>query len=150
MSAELDRAFREWNETLDALRTEIQSLRAEREKIALENLRLIERGSDNELPWDCGQSGVCATAPGCGRHWQERNVELVNELRELKVYVDNVERDWRDSNAAYQAKEVKHRSQLHAAQELHKKSMDAIHEAAGIKQNGLAAILGWIDEVKSR
>ena len=29
---------------------------------------------------DCGQDGPCAKAPGCARHWQERNRELVAEL----------------------------------------------------------------------
>lgn len=29
---------------------------------------------------DCGQAGVCAIAPGCARHWQERNRELAEEL----------------------------------------------------------------------
>lgn len=28
---------------------------------------------------DCGQEGPCATAPGCMRHWAERNRELVAE-----------------------------------------------------------------------
>lgn len=28
---------------------------------------------------DCGQDGVCAIAPGCQRHWAERNRELVAE-----------------------------------------------------------------------
>ena len=26
--------------------------------------------------WNCGQDGVCATSPGCVRHWAERNEEL--------------------------------------------------------------------------
>jgi hypothetical protein len=28
---------------------------------------------------DCGQDTVCATPPGCVRHWEERNRELVRE-----------------------------------------------------------------------
>ena len=28
---------------------------------------------------DCEQDGVCAVSPGCNRHWQERNRELVAE-----------------------------------------------------------------------
>lgn len=28
---------------------------------------------------DCGQDDVCATPPGCGRHWAQRNWELVTE-----------------------------------------------------------------------
>lgn len=42
---------------------------------------------------DCGQDGVCAITPGCHRHWQERNRELVRERDELKrlllIAVDN-------------------------------------------------------------
>jgi hypothetical protein len=30
---------------------------------------------------NCGQDGVCATPPGCLRHWEERNRELAAELR---------------------------------------------------------------------
>jgi len=33
---------------------------------------------------DCGQDGVCAISPGCARHWQERNRELVRERDEAK------------------------------------------------------------------
>ena len=29
---------------------------------------------------DCGQNGVCAIAPGCQRHWAERNRELQIEV----------------------------------------------------------------------
>jgi hypothetical protein len=29
---------------------------------------------------DCGQDRVCATPPGCCRHWEERNRELVGQL----------------------------------------------------------------------
>jgi hypothetical protein len=28
---------------------------------------------------DCGQDGVCRLSPGCNRHWEERNRELVRE-----------------------------------------------------------------------
>lgn len=36
---------------------------------------------------DCGQDGVCAIAPGCIKHWEERNRELVRErdLAEAKI-----------------------------------------------------------------
>ena len=33
---------------------------------------------------DCGQEGVCEIAPGCQRHWAERNRELVRELAEAR------------------------------------------------------------------
>lgn len=41
------------------------------------------------------------------------------------------------------------RTRLLASEDLYKKSMDLIHEAAGIKRDGLAGILGWIDEAKA-
>ena len=31
---------------------------------------------------DCGQADVCATPPGCQRHWEERNRELAAQLAE--------------------------------------------------------------------
>lgn len=33
---------------------------------------------------DCGQRGVCRTPPGCARHWEERNRELVRENEVLR------------------------------------------------------------------
>lgn len=34
---------------------------------------------------DCGQESVCATPPGCLRHWQERCFELVHERDEARI-----------------------------------------------------------------
>lgn len=34
---------------------------------------------------DCGQSDVCATPPGCARHWEERNRELARALAEERA-----------------------------------------------------------------
>lgn len=36
---------------------------------------------------DCGQDGVCKLSPGCNRHWEERNRELVRELEEIRAFV---------------------------------------------------------------
>lgn len=36
---------------------------------------------------DCGQRGVCRTPPGCARHWEERNRELVRELEEARAFL---------------------------------------------------------------
>ena len=36
---------------------------------------------------DCGQDGVCALSPGCNRHWEERNRELVRELEETRAFL---------------------------------------------------------------
>lgn len=54
---------------------------------------LIERVKRAEAAVDCGQDGPCAIAPGCQRHWAERNRELVAErdaLREVKKEAENV------------------------------------------------------------
>lgn len=40
---------------------------------------------------DCEQDGVCATPPGCERHWSERNGELVAENAALTKRVAELE-----------------------------------------------------------
>ena len=40
---------------------------------------------------DCGQDGPCAKAPGCARHWQERNRALVAELAAARAVPADVE-----------------------------------------------------------
>jgi hypothetical protein len=39
---------------------------------------------------DCGQRGVCRTPPGCARHWEERNRELVRENEVLRSNSDHI------------------------------------------------------------
>ena len=39
---------------------------------------------------DCGQRGVCRTPPGCARHWEERNRELVRENETLRSNSDHL------------------------------------------------------------
>lgn len=39
------------------------------------------------VPADCQQDGVCAFAPGCTRHWEERNRELLRERDEARALV---------------------------------------------------------------
>jgi len=39
---------------------------------------------------DCGQRGVCRTPPGCARHWEERNRELVRENATLRSNSDHL------------------------------------------------------------
>lgn len=36
---------------------------------------------------DCGQDGVCKLSPGCNRHWEERNRELVRERDEARAFL---------------------------------------------------------------
>ena len=39
---------------------------------------------------DCGQDGVCRLSPGCNRHWEERNRELVRENEVLRSNSDHL------------------------------------------------------------
>ena len=39
---------------------------------------------------DCGQHGVCRTPPGCARHWEERNRELLRENEVLRSNSDHL------------------------------------------------------------
>src|SRR5574343_970857 len=39
---------------------------------------------------DCGQDGVCKLSPGCNRHWEERNRELVRENEVLRSNCDHL------------------------------------------------------------
>lgn len=39
---------------------------------------------------DCGQDGVCKLSPGCNRHWEERNRELVRENEVLRSNSDHI------------------------------------------------------------
>lgn len=39
---------------------------------------------------DCGQRGVCRTPPGCARHWEERNRELVRENEVLRSTIESM------------------------------------------------------------
>ena len=36
---------------------------------------------------DCGQDGVCKLSPGCNRHWEERNRELVRQRDEAWAFL---------------------------------------------------------------
>jgi len=42
-----------------------------------------------DVAHDCGQSGVCALPPGCARHWEERNRELVRKLDAWRTSVES-------------------------------------------------------------
>ena len=39
---------------------------------------------------DCGQDGVCKLSPGCNRHWEERNRELLRENEVLRSNSDHL------------------------------------------------------------
>lgn len=50
---------------------------------------------------DCGQGAVCRTPPGCLRHWEERNVELVRAAAELRAKLAKAEADAARERCAY-------------------------------------------------
>jgi hypothetical protein len=53
-----------------------------------------ERARDEALlAVDCGQDTVCATPPGCVRHWEERNRELVRERDVAKSFFAELVRE---------------------------------------------------------
>ena len=39
---------------------------------------------------DCGQRGVCRTPPGCARHWEKRNSELLREKEVMRANCDHL------------------------------------------------------------
>jgi hypothetical protein len=48
------------------------------------------RVQELEAELDCGQDAVCAKPPGCRRHWEERNRELVEDLRAVSALADEL------------------------------------------------------------
>ena len=68
----------------------------------------------------------------------ERSRELLDRVRAVVE-----ERD------ALRADVERLRARVAAADSIHAKSMDAIHEAAGIRRNGLAGILAWIEDARA-
>jgi len=55
---------------------------------------MAEPYSDETVLRDCGQSVVCRTPPGCARHWEERNRELLRERDDARRVARSVARDW--------------------------------------------------------
>ena len=45
---------------------------------------------DETILRDCGQSTTCRTPPGCARHWEERNRELVEERDKMIEHSKNL------------------------------------------------------------
>lgn len=58
------------------------------------HMRIAALTSELAEARDCGQDAVCAKAPGCQRHWQERNGELVSELAEARRMLAEVRKEW--------------------------------------------------------
>jgi hypothetical protein len=48
---------------------------------------------------DCGQDGPCAIAPGCQRHWAERNHELWAEVERFRETLRTVAKRQREASA---------------------------------------------------
>lgn len=60
-------------------------------------------------------------------------------LAELRERLDRAE-----------AATAKLRERVRSCEGHYRRAMDAIHEAAGIKRDGLAAILAWVEEARAR
>lgn len=79
-----------------ALIAEVRALRAEVAaakwpKLRAEIARLTAELDAARAEVNCGQDGPCVKAPGCARHWQERNRELADELAAARAVPADVE-----------------------------------------------------------
>ena len=63
---------------------------------------------------------------------------------------EQYENDWREAKSEFGTATAKLRERVRSCEDLYERAMTAIHEAAGIKRDGLAAILAWIEEARSR
>ena len=73
-------------DTINAIRPALDEMAEARAEIA----RLTAELAAARAEVDCGQDGPCAKAPGCARHWQERNRELVAELAAARAVTAGV------------------------------------------------------------
>lgn len=62
----------------------------DRESLARAGGYLFRYVQEETVLRDCGQRGVCRTPPGCMRHWEERNCELVRENEVLRSNSDHL------------------------------------------------------------
>ena len=62
----------------------------DRESLARASGYLFRYVQEETVLRDCGQRGVCRTPPGCARHWEERNLELVRENEVLRSNCDHL------------------------------------------------------------
>lgn len=79
--AEVEKALRERDQLRAELREvagELMTLPTKDEALRLHKLE------------DCGQDAVCAISPGCARHWEERNRELVAERDQLRAEAEKL------------------------------------------------------------
>jgi len=63
---------------------------------------------------------------------------------------EQYENDWREAKSEFGTATAKLRERVRSCEDHYRRAMDAIHEAAGIKRDGLAAILSWIEEARTR
>jgi len=59
----------------------------DRESLARAGGYLFRYVQEETVLRDCGQRGVCRTPPGCARHWEERNRELVRQRDEAWAFL---------------------------------------------------------------
>lgn len=64
---------------------------SDREQLRQAREQVAQLRADLATVKDCGQEVVCAITPGCLRHWELRNRELVAELAELQEDRDTID-----------------------------------------------------------
>jgi hypothetical protein len=76
------------------------ALQGERDAVAaldanwVQHQRIVKAETDLAEARDCGQPVVCKITPGCQRHWEERNRELVAELAEARAVIERARTAW--------------------------------------------------------
>ena len=91
---------------------------------------------------DCGQDGVCARAPGCPRHWAERNAEIVRERDEARRKLAPLY-DERDASRARAEQAERQRDEARAEAErlrLGRVELQRMHAAAVAEVERLRAM----------
>jgi len=80
LRAEIARLTAELEETQRRLATTERNFRALCDDRDTWRTLAETRGAHLSAERDCGQADVCATPPGCHRHWEERNRELAAKI----------------------------------------------------------------------
>ncbi len=113
------------NEARDERDLAERMLVAANETIAAVRGRAEKAESERDEAIDCGQDGVCRVAPGCQRHWAERNRELA---RERDVFSsDALTKRMLEMQAAMQRFEQSESAALARVRELEEAGRDIVH-----------------------
>lgn len=116
------------------------AMRADRDRLAAE-LAAMTTTRDELL--DCGQETVCAEAPGCMRHWKERNTELIADRDRLAEECSA----WRCTAEAREAERDRLAAELAAIRERCERAIALVESSyfAGIRAQVSVCIGGYED-----